>query len=77
MPDNNIGSNIRTEVGNDTHGPYRKITPTDVAHCSSCGRQTTVVVIREPDTDDETWYGLCCDAQGDDLPDTVRFPFGK
>ncbi|GAA1078238.1 hypothetical protein NXT08_24185 (plasmid) [Rhodococcus pyridinivorans] len=78
MPENTINSDDTVEDGTDANGPFRKMTPAkDIAHCSACGRQTEVVIIRDPDTDDETWYGLCCDAYGDDLPDSVRFPFGR
>ncbi|MGE2772928.1 hypothetical protein ACQGAO_32510 [Rhodococcus sp. 1.20] len=78
MSDNTINSDDKVEDGVDAIGPFRKVTPgKDIAHCSSCGRQTEVVIIRGPDTDDEASYGLCCDAYGDDLPDSVRFPFGR
>ncbi|KMV13928.1 hypothetical protein ACT17_32625 [Mycolicibacterium conceptionense] len=74
-----IGAGIPDVEGSDEHGPFLRmhISPSHAAHCSACGRQTEVVIARDPDTDNEAWFGLCCDAQGDDLPDDQRFPFGR
>ncbi|KXO91101.1 Uncharacterised protein (plasmid) [Tsukamurella tyrosinosolvens] len=74
-----IGAGTPDIEGVDEHGPFlqQHISPSHVAHCSSCGRQTRVVVIRSPETDEEAWFGLCCDARGDALPEDERFPFGR
>ncbi|MCK0441295.1 hypothetical protein MUG78_18005 [Gordonia alkaliphila] len=74
-----IGAGIPDEEGTDESGPFVKtyVSPSHVAHCGSCGRQADVIVRRDPDTDDEAWFGFCCDRQGDDLPDDQRFPYGR
>lgn len=74
-----IGEGIPDEYGADDFGPFAKtwVPVTHIANCGACGKRTEVIVRRNPDTDDEEWYGLCCDHQGDTLSDDERFPFGR